>query len=67
MSAVRHILTAVGAMAATRGYATESEINQIIGGVILLIGALWGPLDEYFAARKAAPSATQTTTETTSS
>lgn len=52
LSALRHLLTAAGAIAITHGYATDSQIHELVGGAIALLGAVWGPLDEYLAARQ---------------
>ncbi len=53
LSALRHLLTALGAIAASRGYATESQSTEIVGAIVLLVGAVWGPLDEYLTAQRA--------------
>lgn len=57
LSAIRHLLTAVGAIAAARGWVTESVAAEIVGAAVALIGTVWGPLDEWIAARKATSAA----------
>ena len=52
-SSLRHFLTALGAVLVTRGVATESQIVEIAGAVVGLIGAIWGPLDEWIVTHDA--------------
>ena len=52
-SSLRHFLTALGAVLVTRGVATESQIVEIAGAVVGLVGAIWGPLDEWIVTHDA--------------
>lgn len=52
LSAFRHALTMAGGVAATHGYGSKEEITMAIGAIVALVGAFWGPLDEYLAARQ---------------
>jgi hypothetical protein len=38
---VRHVLTFAGGIVIAKGIADESTVNEIIGGVITLTGAIW--------------------------
>lgn len=38
---VRHILTTGGGVLVTDGYVTSSELNELVGGAVVLIGILW--------------------------
>jgi hypothetical protein len=38
---VRHALTFVGGIVVMKGLADEGLVNEIIGGVITLTGAIW--------------------------
>jgi len=49
LSAIRHLLTAVGAIGVTRGVFTDSQLVEIVGAIIGLVGVIWGPLDEWIA------------------
>lgn len=51
-SALRHLLTAIGAVGVTHGYLSNSQMAEVVGAIVALFGAIWGPLDEYLAARK---------------
>lgn len=53
LSSLRHILTALGSVAITHGYLAQSQVTELAGAIPLLIGGLWGPLDEYLSARRA--------------
>lgn len=58
LSILRHALTAGGAALVAKGYVSDAGLTQIVGAVVALVGAVWGPLDEYIAARKARASTT---------
>jgi hypothetical protein len=51
LSVLRHFLTAVGASLVAKGYLSNGAETELIGAVIGLIGAAWGPIDEYLAAK----------------
>lgn len=53
LSALRHVFTALGGIAIAHGYATQSQLTELAGALPLLLGAIWGPLDEYLSARRA--------------
>ena len=38
---VRHTLTFVGGIVVMKGLADEGTVNEIIGGVLTLVGAVW--------------------------
>jgi len=52
LSALRHLLTLVGGIAATHGWISKSEAIELVGALVALVGFIWGPLDEYLAARR---------------
>lgn len=43
---IRHVLTFAGGTIVAKGYATDGEITQIIGGVITLIGSIWSIIEK---------------------
>jgi hypothetical protein len=54
LSLIRHILTAVGGIAATYGIGVSQDtITAVVGAMVGAIGATWGAVDEYRAARAA--------------
>lgn len=69
LSIIRHALTGAGAALVAKGYLNTSSLNEIVGAAIGLVGAVWGPLDEFLAAKKAAiinsPSSVTATANTT--
>lgn len=42
LTALRYILTAVGAMLVSRGWFSEEEVNQIVGIALLVIPTAYG-------------------------
>jgi hypothetical protein len=38
---VRHVLTFAGGIVIAKGVADENTVNEIIGGVITLVGTIW--------------------------
>ena len=64
LSILRHLLTAIGTVLVAHGCLTDSALTDIVGAAIGLVGAVWGPVDEYLAAKikasapSAAPAAT---------
>jgi hypothetical protein len=38
---VRHVLTFAGGIVIAKGLADENTVNEIIGGVITLVGTIW--------------------------
>lgn len=52
LSILRHLLTAGGAYLVTKGFISDSASQEVVGALVGLIGAVWGPVDEYFAAKK---------------
>jgi hypothetical protein len=59
LSLLRHLLTAIGAVLVARGYINDSALTDIVGATIGLVGAVWGPVDEYLAAKNSKIAATQ--------
>lgn len=41
---IRHILSFAGGIIVTKGYVSDTFIEEIIGGVITIIGAVWSVL-----------------------
>lgn len=52
LSAFRHALTAIGGIVVAHGWATQNQITELVGALPILVGPLWGMLDEYLAAHK---------------
>lgn len=52
LSIIRHILSAGGGIATANGFASAETAEKVIGGIIMLIGLVWGAYDEYVAAKK---------------
>lgn len=52
LSILRHLLTAGGAYLVTKGFVSDFGAQEVVGALVGLIGAVWGPIDEYFAAKK---------------
>lgn len=46
LGVVRHVLGALGASAATSGYIASSEVDGIVGAVMLLIATGWSIYDK---------------------
>jgi hypothetical protein len=38
---LRHVLTGVGVLAVSKGYADETTVMEIGGGIVALLGTLW--------------------------
>lgn len=53
LSLLRHALTCGGGYLVGRGIVPASEVTTWIPLIMTLVGALWGPADEFIAARKA--------------
>lgn len=53
LSIIRHALTAAGAALVAKGYLNNTDLTEIVGALVGLIGAVWGPVDEYIAAKRA--------------
>lgn len=51
LSIIRHLLTIGGAILVQKGYLDESTVSDVAGGLVMLIGIVWGAID---AKRKAA-------------
>jgi len=43
---VRHTLTFVGGIVVAQGLADQGVVNEIIGGVMTLTGAIWSVIDK---------------------
>lgn len=56
LSIIRHLLTFAGGLVVAKGYLSDSTVTQIAGAVPGFIGLVWGAVDEYLAAKKAAAS-----------
>lgn len=54
LSILRHVLTAAGAALVAKGYVSDTGLTEVVGATVGLIGALWGPIDEYLHAKKVA-------------
>lgn len=46
MSVIRHTLTFVGGLLVIKGTLDESTSEQIISGLMTLVGLVWGVLDK---------------------
>lgn len=46
MSVLRTVLVAVGSYAVTKGWLDDATMQQVVGGVVVLLTALWGFLDK---------------------
>jgi len=46
LSIIRHTLTFVGGVLITKGLIDEGVAQEIIGGVLTLVGAVWGIIDK---------------------
>lgn len=43
---IRHVLTFLGGLLILKGYADESLITEIIGGVTTLVGSVWSVFEK---------------------
>lgn len=46
LSVVRHILTFGGGIAVGLGYIDEGTLNELVGGIISIVGIVWGIIDK---------------------
>jgi len=46
LGVIRHILTFAGGILITKGVIDESTTNEIIGGIIALLSAIWSVTDK---------------------
>jgi hypothetical protein len=46
LSLIRHTLTFVGGVLITQGLVDDSQVEQIIAGVITLTGLIWGVIEK---------------------
>jgi len=46
LSLIRHTLTFVGGVLITQGLVDDSQIEQIIAGIITLTGLIWGVIEK---------------------
>lgn len=46
LGVVRHALTFVGGVILMKGWATESEIQELTGALITVIGGVWSVLEK---------------------
>lgn len=42
ISLVRHVLTTIGGVLIAKGMVDESQVNEIVGGLSVLAGVIWG-------------------------
>lgn len=49
---VRHAMTVIGGVYLAKGYFTEDQLNDIIGGVVTLIAVVWSLIDKIKAEKK---------------
>lgn len=43
---VRHVLTFAGGYAAAQGYADDATVQQVVAGVVALVGVIWSIVDK---------------------
>lgn len=53
LSLLRHALTFGGGFLVAKGLLSDSTLGTLIPAVVTAIGAVWGAVDEYLAAKKA--------------
>jgi hypothetical protein len=46
MGIIRHTLTFVGGILVTKGLLDEGMANEIIGGILTLIGSIWSVINK---------------------
>lgn len=46
LSIIRHTLTFVGGVLVTKGLVNEAVSSEIIGGIMTLVGLLWGVIEK---------------------
>lgn len=52
LSALRTLLTVIGASLAAHGVINETTFNEVIGALMVLVPLIWGIADKYFAEHK---------------
>lgn len=52
MSGVRTLLVMAGGYLAHRGYIQSSDVNVLVGALLVILPGAWGVLDKYLASRK---------------
>jgi hypothetical protein len=53
-SIIRHGLTILGGILVTKGLLDDATVTAVAGGLSSTVGLVWGAVDEYLAAKKAA-------------
>ena len=46
MSVLRTVLVAVGSFAVTKGWIDDATMQQVVGGLVVILTAVWGFLDK---------------------
>lgn len=46
LSIARHVLTAAGAWAVTKGYLDSATLEQVVGAVLTIAAVIWGAVDK---------------------
>ena len=46
MGMVRHVLTTLGGILASKGYIGESDVEIVVGAVVIVAGALWSVMQK---------------------
>ena len=54
---VRHVLTVAGGALVTTGYIATSEVEGIVGALMVLIGTVWSVWKKYITKKKEAANA----------
>ena len=54
LSALRSTLISVGSGLVLRGFITADDLETIVGGLVVLLAAMWGVYQKFSAERKAA-------------
>ncbi len=50
----RHALTFVGGWMVAKGFFDEATMNEVVGGVMTIVGVVWSMIQKYQASKKAA-------------
>lgn len=53
LSLLRHALTFGGGFLLAKGLLSDATLNAVIPAIVTAVGACWGAVDEYLAAKKA--------------
>lgn len=53
LSLLRHALTFGGGYLVAKGLLNDTTLGTLIPAVVTAVGAVWGAVDEYLAAKKA--------------